>query len=112
MIRRPPRPPLFPYTTLFRSVAAVSDSAGAISTASQRAQQSGLAIDRSGEDAANLAAKLQTRFVTFLRQTEIGDRRRDDRLPCDLAAVLHQAGRTFSGQTGGISEGGMLVRRS
>ena len=54
------------------------------SRASARAQQSGAAIDRSGEDAANLAAKLQARFVTFLRQSEIGDRRRHDRLPCDL----------------------------
>ena len=58
-----------------------------------RAEQSGVAIDRSGADAAGLAAKLQTRFVTFLRQTEIGDRRRHDRLPCDLAVVLRQGGR-------------------
>lgn len=95
-----------------RFVASVTDSAGEISSASARAQQSGAAIDRSGEDAANLAAKLQTRFVTFLRQSEIGDRRRHDRLPCDVTAVLRQGGREFRGQTGDISEGGMLVRGS
>jgi methyl-accepting chemotaxis protein len=68
------------------------------------------AIDRSGQDAANLAARLQTRFVTFLRQTEIGDRRRHDRLPCDLAVVLRQGSREIRGQTADLSEGGMLVR--
>src|SRR6185295_2219751 len=93
-----------------RFVTTVTSSAAEISSASARAQASGAAIDRSGEAAANLAAKLQTRFVTFLRQSEIGDRRRHDRLPCDVAAVLRQGGREFRGQTGDISEGGMLVR--
>jgi methyl-accepting chemotaxis protein len=91
-------------------VAAVTQSAAEISAASARAEKSGLAIDRSGEQASSLAAKLQTRFVTFLRQTEIGDRRRHDRLPCDVAAVLRQGGREFRAQTGDISQGGMLVR--
>ena len=95
-----------------RFVAQVTSSAAEIGSASASAQQSGAAIDRSGEEAANLAAKLQTRFVTFLRQSEIGDRRRHDRLPCDVAAVLRQGGREFRGQTGDISEGGMLVRGS
>lgn len=93
-----------------RFVTAVTQSAAEISAASARAEESGLSIDRSGEQASSLAAKLQTRFVTFLRQTEIGDRRRHDRLPCDVAAVLHQGGRTFRGQTGDISQGGMLLR--
>ena len=93
-------------------VTSVTSSAAEISSASARAQQSGAAIDRSGEDAANLAAKLQARFVTFLRQSEIGDRRRHDRLPCDVAAVLRQGGREFRGRTGDMSEGGMLVRGS
>jgi methyl-accepting chemotaxis protein len=91
-------------------VSAVTRSAAEISTASARAQESGLAIDRSGEQASALAARLQTRFVTFLRQTEIGDRRRHDRLPCDVPAVLRQGGREFRGQTVDMSEGGMLIR--
>ena len=95
-----------------RFVTSVASSAAEITGASARALKSGAAIDRSGEDAANLAAKLQTRFVTFLRQSEIGDRRRHDRLPCDVAAVLRQGGREFRGQTGDVSEGGMLVRGS
>src|SRR6202035_2442412 len=59
-------------------------------TAVNRIMTASAAIDRAGQDAAQLAAKLQTRFVTFLRQTEIGDRRRHDRLPCDLPVVLRQ----------------------
>ena len=93
-----------------RFVSAVAESAAEVKVASARAEQSGAAIDRSGQDAANLAARLQTRFVTFLRQTEIGDRRRHDRLPCDLAVVLRQGSREIRGQTTDLSEGGMLVR--
>ncbi len=88
----------------------VGDSANEIKSAATRAEASGAAIDRSGQDAAQLAAKLQTRFVTFLRQTEIGDRRRHDRLPCDLAVALRQGGRNIRGQTVDLSDGGMLVR--
>jgi len=93
-----------------RFVSSVAESAAEIKVASARAEQSGAAIDRSGQDAATLAAKLQTRFVTFLRQTEIGDRRRHDRLPCDLAVVLRQGSREIRGQTADLSEGGMLMR--
>src|SRR6185295_17919277 len=95
-----------------RFVTAVAASAAEIKAASARAEESGSAIDRSGGDAAALAAKLQTRFVTFLRQTEIGDRRRHDRLPCDLSVVLRQGGREVRGQAADLSEGGMLVRNA
>jgi len=93
-----------------RFVDSVADSAAEIKVAAARAEQSGSAIDRSGQDAASLVAKLQTRFVTFLRQTEIGDRRRHDRLPCELAVTLRQGSRMVRGQAADLSEGGMLVR--
>ena len=89
-----------------RFVESVSESAAEIKHASARAEHSGRAIDRSGADAASLAAKLQTRFVTFLRQTEIGDRRRHDRLPCDLPVVLRQGKHEICGQAADLSEGG------
>jgi methyl-accepting chemotaxis protein len=95
-----------------RFVTSVAESAAEIKHASARAEQSGHAIDRSGQDAAGLAAKLQTRFVTFLRQTEIGDRRRHDRLPCDLPVLLRQGGREIRGQAADLSEGGMLARNA
>src|ERR1700738_4477298 len=90
-------------------VGSVGESANEIKSAASRAEASGAAIDRSGQDAAHLAAKLQTRFVTFLRQTEIGDRRRHDRLPCDLAVALRQSGHNIRGQTVDLSAGGKLV---
>jgi methyl-accepting chemotaxis protein len=93
-----------------RFVTSVAASAAEIKGASARAEQSGGAIDRSGGEAATMAARLQTRFVTFLRQTEIGDRRRHDRLPCDLSVTLRASGREIRGQTVDLSEGGMLVR--
>jgi methyl-accepting chemotaxis protein len=91
-------------------VTSVSESANAIEHAAAGAEDSGTAIDRSGQEASGLAAKLQTRFVTFLRQTEIGDRRRHDRLPCDLPVALRIGGREMRGQAADLSEGGMLVR--
>src|SRR3954470_14097058 len=93
-----------------RFATSVAASANEIKSAAARAEASGAAIDRSGQDAAQLAAKLQTRFVTFLRQTEMGDRRRHDRLPCDLPVTLRQGARSIRGQTVDMSDGGMLVR--
>ena len=93
-----------------RFVNAVSDSAADIRTASARADECGASIDLSGQEAAGLAAKLRTRFVTFLRQSEIGDRRRHDRLPCDLPVALRHAGGEVRGVTADLSDGGMLVR--
>ena len=93
-----------------RFVTSVADSAAEIKTASARAGEYGGTIDRSGQEAADLAAKLRRRFVTFLRQSEIGDRRRHDRLPCDLPVMLRQAGLQVRGVTADLSDGGMLVR--
>ena len=91
-------------------VSSVSRSAEEIKSASEHAEQSSLSAGGSGKDAAALATKLQTRFVTFLRQSEIGDRRRHDRLPCDVAVTLQAGGRSIQARTADLSEGGMLVR--
>lgn len=91
-------------------VGAVADSAAEIEADSARASETGAAIDRSGQQAADLATRLKTRFTIFLRQSEIGDRRRHDRLPCEVEVTLHQTGRALSCRTGDLSEGGMLLR--
>src|SRR6185295_8361118 len=54
--------------------------------------------------------KLVTRLSIFLRQTEIGDRRRFDRLPCELTAKLMLPRGAISGKTVDISEHGVLAR--
>ena len=74
------------------------------------ASEHGLHVDRSGQEVARLAEKLKARCVIFLRQTEIGDRRRHDRLPCDLSITLAGPCAPITGRTADISEGGALMR--
>jgi methyl-accepting chemotaxis protein len=91
-------------------IAAVSKGAAEIETEAGGATTHGEAVDRSGKDVARLAEKLKTRFTIFLRQSEVGDRRRHDRLPCELPVVLQGPRGPVRGQTADLSEGGMLVR--
>ena len=71
-----------------RFVGAVADGATEIKQAAVGATAHGEAVDHSGQDVARLAERLKTRCVIFLRLTEIGDRRRHERLPCELAVDL------------------------
>jgi methyl-accepting chemotaxis protein len=100
-----------------RRAAATADFVGKVvagcseieSTATSTAAHSET-IARSGEHAAALAAKLGTRFVIFLRQNEIGDRRRHDRLPCEIPLRLGSGSRMAAGVIADLSEGGCLAR--
>jgi methyl-accepting chemotaxis protein len=91
-------------------VAAVADGASEIQVAATGATANAASVDGSGKDVATLAQKLKTRFTIFLRQTEIGDRRQHDRLPCDLAISLKGRFGAIEGHTADISEGGVLMR--
>jgi methyl-accepting chemotaxis protein len=91
-------------------IGAVADGATEIQEAAVGATAHGEAVDRSGEDVARLAERLKTRCVIFLRLTEMGDRRRHERLPCELAVELQAGGAVIHGQTADISEGGLLLR--
>ncbi|MGH8713757.1 MAG: methyl-accepting chemotaxis protein [Casimicrobiaceae bacterium] len=93
-----------------RFVGAVADGATEITQAAVGATAHGEAVDHSGQDVARLAERLKTRCVIFLRLTEIGDRRRHERLPCELAVDLRLGDSVIQGQTADISEGGILVR--
>jgi len=93
-----------------RFVGVVADGATEIKQAAAGATAHGEAVDRSGEEVARLAERLKTRCVIFLRLTEHGDRRRHERLPCEIAVDLTVNGGALRGQTADISEGGMLVR--
>ena len=81
-----------------RFVASVADGAAQIVETVATAAASGAATDRSGQEAALTVEKLQTRFVMLLRQTEFGDRRRYDRVPCDLAVTIQLASGAIHGQ--------------
>ena len=91
-------------------VAAVADGAADIDSAATNASVHGDSVDQSGRDVAQLAEKLKTRCIIFLRQTEIGDRRQHDRLPCNLDVTFDLRSGPLRGQTFDLSEGGMLVR--
>ncbi len=93
-----------------RFVGAVADGATEIKQATVGATAHGEAVDHSGQDVARLAERLKTRCVIFMRLTEIGDRRRHERLPCELEVDLDVDEAVARGQTADISEGGLLVR--
>jgi methyl-accepting chemotaxis protein len=67
-------------------------------------------IDRAAAAASDLARTLGTRLTIFLRQTEIGDRRRFDRLPCDRPAIVQLGGRRAAGRLVDLGEGGALIK--
>ncbi len=93
-----------------RFVTTVADGVTEIERAATDASGHGEMADHSSRSALELASDLKSRFVLFLRQTEIGDRRRYDRLPCDLAITLQAQGAVLRGETVDLSEGGMLIR--
>jgi methyl-accepting chemotaxis protein len=87
----------------------VSSGAGEIKGATENAARESDEVDRAGRTASALAEKLKTRLSILLRQTEIGDRRRFDRLPCELPAQMTWGGAVIAGKTADISEQGALV---
>jgi methyl-accepting chemotaxis protein len=91
-------------------IGAVADGVTEINQAAVGATAHGETVKHSGQDVSRLAERLKTRCVIFLRLTEIGDRRRHERLPCELAVELQVGATVIRGQTADISEGGILVR--
>ncbi len=91
-------------------IGAVADGANEIKNAAADATAHGEQVDQSGREAGRLAEQLKTRCVIFLRLTDIGDRRRHERLPCELDVTLQISGTPLRGRTADISEGGLLVR--
>ncbi|MBN8942486.1 MAG: PilZ domain-containing protein [Rhizobiales bacterium] len=92
-----------------RFVETVSSGAGAIDTAAREAEDTSLAADAAGKRARVLTEKLSSRFTIFLRQSDIGDRRRSDRLPADIGVRMSGQGVSIEARTIDISEGGMLL---
>ena len=91
-------------------IGAVADGVSEIKRAAGDAIEHGIIVDRSGQEFSRLAERLKTRCVIFLRLTEMGDRRRHERLPCELAIEIQLGDAAIQGQTADISEGGLLVR--
>jgi methyl-accepting chemotaxis protein len=93
-----------------RFIGNVADGAKEIEAAVSAIGREGEAIERAAQDAARRAETLRGRFVTFLRQTEWADRRRYDRLPCEIAATIIGPDGALTGRTVDLSEDGALVK--
>jgi methyl-accepting chemotaxis protein len=93
--------------TTSKFIERVSEGAGEIKDATDTAARESLEVDQSGRTAAELADKLRRNLSIFLRQTEIGDRRRSDRLPCELTIAMKGSPES---KTVDISAGGVLVQ--
>ena len=87
-------------------IGTVAEGAARIRQAAADATTQSGAVDAAGEEVAQLAERLKRRCTIFLRLTEIGDRRRHERLPCELVVAFKDG---FSARTADISEGGVLV---
>ncbi len=97
-------------TETLRFTGAVAEGASEIRDAATGATSHGKSVDQHGKSVIALAEKLKMRMTIFLRQSEAGDRRRHDRLPCELNAELRTDAGSIRGRTGDLSEGGALVR--
>jgi len=99
-------------TVTSQFAARVADGASQIVEAAVAAVSHGETTERSGHHAASTVEKLQSRFVMLLRQTEFGDRRLHDRLPCALPVAISTPRGKVAGRTIDLSQGGMLVHSS
>ena len=97
-------------TDTLRFTGAVAEGASEIRDAAAGANSHGKSVEQHGKSVIALAEKLKMRMTIFLRQSEVGDRRRHDRLPCELNAELRTDAGLIRGRTGDLSEGGALLR--
>ncbi len=87
----------------------VASATDEIKSAAEQSTHESIEIDRSSKGTSDLVHMLRTRLSIFLRQTEIGDRRRHDRLPCELVVTIDLPDGRHHGKTVDLSEGGALV---
>ena len=93
-------------TTTSQFIERVSTSITEIKKAAELVGCESAEIDRVGRTATELATKLQRNLSIFIRQTEVGDRREFDRLPCELQVTWSHAAPT---KTIDVGLGGALI---
>jgi methyl-accepting chemotaxis protein len=91
-------------------VATVADGAIEIEQAASSASGHSDAVERASQQVVELVSGLKTRFVILLRQTESGDRREGERLPCELNVTLAHRDGAVQGRTFDLSQCGILVK--
>jgi methyl-accepting chemotaxis protein len=97
-------------TETLRFAEAVSNGASDMRAAAVGANALGKSVGQRGKEVIWLADKLKMRVTMFLRQSEAGDRRQHDRLPCEIGVELRTGGGVLHGRTCDLSEGGALVQ--
>lgn len=90
-------------------VRAVTEKVSTIAEATDSAERAGEAAGEASRSMLALGNSLSGRFTMMIRQTAIGDRRRDDRLPAELSGTLTQAGHSYRIKTLDLSTGGVLL---
>jgi len=90
-----------------REVAERSDT---IREATEAASEAGAKTVHATDVMTAMCESLGTRFVTLVRQTELGDRRRQDRMPVEIDGEASAAGRTIKIKSADLSEGGVLIK--
>lgn len=91
------------------SVGKVSERAGDVDGISLGASRRAHQADQATKTADGLAKALGQRFITVMRQSEVGDRRRTDRFPVDRPTTLWLGARSASSRLIDISRGGILL---
>lgn len=90
-------------------VRAVTEKVSTITEATDSAERAGEAAGEASRSMLALGNSLSGRFTMMIRQTAIGDRRRDDRLPAELSGTLTQSGHSYRIKTLDLSTGGVLL---
>lgn len=90
-------------------ITAVNDGALEIDTATEDAADHSRTVSEAGNTVAMFAEKLKARCAVLLRQNELGNRRKHERLPCHLSVDVSFAGRMIPLKAYDISMGGLLL---
>lgn len=91
-------------------IVSVADGACDIDSAANDALHHGQRVTEAGDAVSSFAERLKARCTILLHQNELGDRRKHERLPCQINVTLKTPSASIKGQAFDISSGGMLVR--
>src|SRR5947209_1123212 len=90
-------------------IVSVGDSAGEIDSAIKEAEAHGESVANAGKAVRMFAQKLKSRSAVLLRQGDSEERRKHERLPCNLKVEIQTARGTVPAPVYEISMAGILV---
>jgi methyl-accepting chemotaxis protein len=90
-------------------IVSVGDSAAEIDSATKEAEAHGESVAKAGTAVTNFAQKLKSRCAVLLRQGDREDRRKRERLPCNLTVEIQTARGPITAPAYEISMEGILI---